>query len=168
MMKLLKVVALYCIFASALRAAEDQSGCAFCSQAVLDKQTFYETPLARALYTHKPTFPGHCLIIPKRHVEVFDELSTEEMVDMFEVIKEVDCTVKEHFGTKAYLLLQKNGIECGQSVPHVHFHYIPRKEGDASILKFIARLFYFSWRPPIEDEELAAAIVRLKRRDEST
>ncbi len=162
MVKFLTVIALYGIFASSLRAADDQGGCAFCSQAVLDKQTFYETPLARALYTHKPIFPGHSLIIPKRHVEVFDALSSKEMVEMFEVIKEVDRAVKASFGVKAYLLLQKNGTECGQSVPHVHFHYIPREEGDDSIIKFIARLVYFNWRRPIEDEELAAAVMRLK------
>ena len=37
-------------------------------------------------------------------------------------------------------ILQKNGIEVGQTEPHVHFHYIPRGEGNTSTLEFRVRM----------------------------
>jgi diadenosine tetraphosphate (Ap4A) HIT family hydrolase len=57
------------------------------------------------------------------------------------VIKKVDRAVTEVYGTCSYLLLQKNGVEVGQSVPHVHVHYIPWQKGDDSIMKFFMRMF---------------------------
>ncbi len=53
--------------------------CAFCDDEVLNYQKFYEDDLVLALYTHKPIMPGHCLIIPQRHVKRFEDLSDEEM-----------------------------------------------------------------------------------------
>ena len=54
------------------------------------------------------------------------------------------------FGTSPYLLIQKNGREVGQSVPHLHFHYIPRKGGDNSSMKFILlKLFMAPFQKPL-------------------
>jgi hypothetical protein len=53
--------------------------CAFDDLKVLNRQKFYEDDLVLALYTHKPILPGHCLIIPKRHVERFEMLSEQEI-----------------------------------------------------------------------------------------
>src|SRR4029078_13357621 len=104
--------------------------CPFCDSKVIEYQKFYEDDLVIALYTHRPIFPGHSLIIPKRHVERFEMLNDQEITRISQVIKKVDKAAQKVFGTSAYLLLQKNGREVGQTVPHVHFHYIPRKTGD--------------------------------------
>lgn len=100
-------------------------GCAFCRQEVLDAQTFYEGKGVLGLLTHKPALNGHVLIIPKRHVERFEDLTPQELIEMSKAIKKIDCAVRDVFGYKDYLLIQKNGHEAGQSVPHVHFHYLP-------------------------------------------
>ncbi len=132
----------------------DEVECAFCNQKVLDYQTFYEDDLVLALYTHKPILPGHCLIIPKRHVERYEELSDEEAFRIFQVIKKVDTAAKSVFDTSSYLLLQKNGREVGQTVPHVHFHYIPRQTNDSSELKFILKMYIANIKSPISAEEM--------------
>lgn len=87
------------------------------------RQAFYKNDLVLALYSHKPIYPGHCLIIPKRHVERFEMLSEEEITEIGRVIKKVNQAVEKVFQTSSYLLLQKNGREVGQT-PHVHVHYI--------------------------------------------
>ena len=137
--------------------------CAFCDPAVLDRQAFYQDDLVLALYTHKPILPGHCLIIPKRHVERFEGLSKEEELQMSELIKKVNQAAMKVFGTSAYLLLQKNGREVGQEVPHVHFHYIPRKAGDSSILKFILKMYLANLRGPISSVEMQEVVEKMKQ-----
>lgn len=138
------------------------SYCAFCDPKVLAYQTFYEDDLVLALYTHKPMFPGHCLIIPKRHVERFEELSTEEITQMGQVIKKVNLAVMKVFETVSYLLIQKNGREAGQTVPHVHFHYVPRKAGDDSALKFIMQMYLANATGPISATEMQEVTDKLK------
>lgn len=136
--------------------------CAFCDTSVLEAQTFYEDDLVLALYTHKPVYPGHSLIIPKRHVSRFEQLSKEEMVQMQETIKKVHKAASEVFGTHSYLLLQKNGEEVGQSVPHVHFHYIPRKTGETSRLTFMAAMFIADAKSPMNQKEMNSVIGKMR------
>lgn len=141
--------------------------CAFCDPEVLARQTFYEDDLVLALYTHKPILPGHCLIIPKRHVERFEFLTDEEITQMGRVIKKVNNAVVKVFGTSPYLLLQKNGSEVGQTVPHVHFHYIPRQSGDDSTIGFLIKMYSAPLLGPISTEEMQDAVEKLKHAMES-
>ncbi len=135
--------------------------CAFCDPKVLEAQTFYEDDLVRALYTHKPIYPGHCLIITKRHVPRFEGLTEQEASQMMQTIKKVNTAVQKVFDTSAYLLLQKNGYEVGQTVPHVHFHYIPRKAGDDSEIAFIGRMFYSTIESPLPPQEMREMVTEL-------
>jgi diadenosine tetraphosphate (Ap4A) HIT family hydrolase len=136
--------------------------CAFCDPTILSKQMFYEDSLVYALYTHKPILPGHCLIIPKRHVERFEELSDDEILAIGRTIKKVNIAVMQVFETSSYLLLQKNGVEVGQTVPHVHVHYIPRKKGEDSILSFLIKMYTSSIQSPISQEEMDRVVKELK------
>lgn len=124
------------------------SGCAFCRQEVLNAQVFYRKDGAIGLLTYKPAVPGHVLIIPERHVERFEDLTAEELVALGDAIKKIDGAVRSAFGNTDYLLIQKNGRGAGQTVPHVHFHYLPAA-------KFLAARFLFSpWLKPLKEEEL--------------
>lgn len=136
--------------------------CAFCDPEVLNRQAFYEEELVIALYTHKPVLPGHCLVIPKRHVERFELLTDAEITQMGQVIKKVDQAVKKIFNTSPYLLLQKNGAEVGQSVPHVHFHYIPRKAGDCSQLGLIVKMYIANVKAPLSQAQMQPVIEQLR------
>lgn len=140
----------------------DNISCAFCDRVVLDYQKFYEDDLVIALYSHKPIFPGHSLIIPKRHVERFEMLSAEEISGIGEVIKKVNSATMKAFGSSSYLLLQKNGSEVGQSINHLHIHYVPRKEGDRSILKYFLRMLLANVKNPISSEEMRKSVNKMK------
>ncbi len=123
-------------------------GCAFCQEDILEKQVFYKGEGVLGILTHKPAVPGHVLIIPERHVERFEDLSPEELVALGAAIKKVDGAVRKTFNNTDYLLIQKNGRGAGQSVPHVHFHYLPAT-------KFLAVRFFLSpWLKPLEEKEI--------------
>jgi len=138
------------------------ASCPFCTKQILETQSFYETDKAIALYTHKPVLESHCLILPKRHIERFEDLSYEEMREMQFLINKVNLAAQKVFQTSSYLLLQKNGTEVGQTVPHMHFHYIARKKGDSSTLKFLANMFISSIKSPISEEEMQAKTALLQ------
>lgn len=136
--------------------------CPFCSEIVLDAQKFYEDELVLALVTHKPVMEGHCLIIPKRHVERFECLSEAEVARMHRVLQKLDRAAMRIFDTSSYLLLQKNGREVGQTVPHVHIHYIPRRAGDESIVKFLFNMFWVNMLKPLTLSEMQGEIAAFR------
>jgi diadenosine tetraphosphate (Ap4A) HIT family hydrolase len=136
--------------------------CAFCDSKVIEAQKFYEDDTIVALYTHKPVMPGHCLIIPKRHAERFEQLTDAENASISHVIKKVDQAAIKVFNRSSYLLLQKNGVEVGQTVPHVHFHYFPREAGDDSSLKFLMKMYIANLKKPIVSSEMKEVCRKMK------
>lgn len=140
-------------FARPPKAPDWRINCAFCRQEVLDRQTVYEGAHSLVLLTYKPAVQGHLLIIPQRHVERFEDLSAVEVAEMKEMVAKVDQATRRIFGTTGYLLLQKNGQESGQTVPHVHIHYCPRYKGSSHIL-FTMRYFLSSWFKPLSTEAM--------------
>ena len=136
--------------------------CPFCDPEVIERQKVYENDLILVLYTHKPVTEGHCLIIPKRHVERFEELSEQEAIQLFHAVQKVDQAVEKTLGTRPYILLQKNGSQVGQSVPHVHVHYIPRKEDETSVAYFAIQLLTRDWFPTLTGAEQQKMIDQLK------
>lgn len=160
---LIVVLVSICLFA--LRERESpftKSNCPFCNSSVLARQSFYEDELAIALCDYRPIMPGHCLVVPKRHVERFEELSDEEADRICRVMKKVHQAAKKAFSASAYLLLEKNGHEVGQEVPHVHFHYIPRQAGDSSILKLFFRIIWNNLKKPLSPSQTELTLDKMK------
>ncbi len=103
--------------------------CIFCN---LDqnREILAENDLAIAFYDAFPVNPGHTLIIPKRHVANYFELTEEECVAIQALLKIVKDTVEEKFHPDGYNIGVNVNEAAGQSVFHVHMHLIPRYIGD--------------------------------------
>lgn len=138
------------------------TGCVFCNEEIVKNQKCYEDDFVLVLYTHQPILPAHFLIIPKRHSERFEMLSEEEMIHITQAINKVRKAVEKEFGITAYLLHQKNGREVGQSVPHVHFHFIARPSGDTSLFKLLIKVLIAHWKGPIERKEMNEVIEKMR------
>ena len=82
----------------------------------------------------KPVVPGHVLVIPKRIVKRFAELSAEEVSDMFLSAQEIGKVIEREFKGESLTITVQDGESAGQTVAHVHVHLIPRVKG---ILKTI-------------------------------
>ncbi|KAJ1688273.1 hypothetical protein LUZ63_019663 [Rhynchospora breviuscula] len=79
---------------------------------------------------NSPDFIQHVLIIPRREVKRFTDLTNDEICDLWTTARLVgSCLEKYHDATSLTLNIQ-DGPEAGQSVPHVHIHVLPRKLGD--------------------------------------
>ena len=91
----------------------------------------YENDLAYASYDTYPVSQNHCLIIPKRHVIDYFELTDEELIacnDLIKIVKEQ--VVNKDETVRAFNIGTNAGKIAGQSIMHCHIHLIPRREGD--------------------------------------
>ncbi|HEY5993286.1 MAG TPA: HIT family protein [Gallionellaceae bacterium] len=77
-----------------------------------------------------PTSPGHTLVIPRRHVASFFELTTEEVAACMGLIQEEKKLIDKEFKPDGYNIGVNVGPAAGQSILHVHIHIIPRYKGD--------------------------------------
>ena len=103
--------------------------CLFCNSKI--SGIARENDLAYASYDTYPVSELHCLIIPKRHVIDYFELTNEELVacnDLIKIIKE-EILIKDK-NVKAFNIGTNAGKIAGQSIMHCHIHLIPRREGD--------------------------------------
>lgn len=77
-----------------------------------------------------PVSPGHTLVIPRRHVANFFELTREEAAACMDLIKQEKIRIDEEFKPDGYNIGVNIGPAAGQSIFHVHIHIIPRYQGD--------------------------------------
>jgi len=74
--------------------------------------------------------PGHTVVIPRRHVASFFELTPEEISACMALINEERKLLDEEFKPDGYNIGVNIGPAAGQSIFHVHIHIIPRYKGD--------------------------------------
>jgi diadenosine tetraphosphate (Ap4A) HIT family hydrolase len=77
-----------------------------------------------------PISPGHTLIIPKRHVRSFFDLTADERLDLLSLLDKAKAGIDHEFRPDAYNVGINDGPAAGQTVPHLHVHLIPRYDGD--------------------------------------
>ncbi|GBG84780.1 hypothetical protein CBR_g39157 [Chara braunii] len=94
------------------------------------REVFLETSLSYAFVNLKPVVPGHVLVSPKRVVKRFAELTSAEVVDLWQVAQRIARKLEGHHDATSLTLTIQDGKEAGQTVPHVHVHILPRKGGD--------------------------------------
>jgi len=78
-----------------------------------------------------PVSPGHTLVIPRRHIGSFFELTDAERVCMVELLARAKAELDLSFQPDGFNIGINDGTAAGQTVPHLHLHLIPRYWGDA-------------------------------------
>src|SRR5712692_3988189 len=95
-----------------------------------------QTPAARVLETetviafldHRPLFPGHCLVVPREHVETLGELPHHLTAPLFETVSRLARAVETALAAYGSFVSVNNCVS--HSVPHLHAHVVPRRRGD--------------------------------------
>jgi diadenosine tetraphosphate (Ap4A) HIT family hydrolase len=85
---------------------------------------------ALAIYDGYPVSSGHTLIIPKRHIASFFELSREEQSAMLALLAEMRQLLQTERTPDGFNIGINDGAAAGQTVMHLHIHLIPRYTGD--------------------------------------
>ena len=103
--------------------------CLFCN--IKESGLAKENDLAYASYDSFPVSEGHCLIIPKRHVKDYFDLSNEEIIACNDLIRGIkNEIIKKDSSVKGFNIGSNAGKISGQSILHCHIHLIPRRAGD--------------------------------------
>jgi histidine triad (HIT) family protein len=75
-----------------------------------------------AFHDLHPKAPIHILVIPKIHVDCFQDVRPETMAGMTSFIQEVASLMG--IDKSGYRLIVNNGDDGGQEVHHLHFHVL--------------------------------------------
>ena len=101
--------------------------CLFCNDV---KGVSLKNELAYSARDSYAVSPGHTVVVPKRHVAEFFDLTQDEVAACMDLINEEKKLIDEEFNPDGYNIGVNIGPAAGQSILHVHIHIIPRYEGD--------------------------------------
>ena len=102
--------------------------CLFCT--TKNDDIIEENKFAFATLDSYPVSNQHCIIIPKRHVKDYFELSNKELIACNDLIKTIRKEIINKDNTvKAFNIGTNIGKISAQSSKHCHIHLIPRRDG---------------------------------------
>lgn len=106
--------------------------CIFCRIAAGEAPCYkiYEDDSTLAFLDIAGDVEGHTVVIPKQHAENLIECGTETAENLMSAVKAVSEYYVNFCGYDGVNVLNASGKSAQQSVPHLHFHIIPRKAGD--------------------------------------
>ena len=102
--------------------------CPFCE--ILSERVVFEDKLTICIRDKYPVAKGHSLIITRRHVESFFDLTREERLSVDAMLFRVKEELDREFSPSGYNIGVNIGRAAGQTIGHVHVHLIPRYDGD--------------------------------------
>ena len=105
--------------------------CPFCAR-ILAGETVADSALAAAFADAFPVSRGHTLVVPRRHVAGYFELTTDEQAALWQLVSAVQRKLERDHHPDGYTLGVNAGAAAGQTVDHVHVHVIPRFRGDVA------------------------------------
>jgi histidine triad (HIT) family protein len=133
-------------------------GCAFC--AIVERRAaadlVFESDDVVAFLDHRPLFPGHVLVVPRSHVETVEDLPDDLGGALMAVVRRTSAAVRRALDADGSFVAANNRVS--QSVPHLHFHVVPRRPGDG------LRGFFWPRHPYRDDahrEQVREAIARV-------
>ena len=107
-----------------------------------------------AFLDHRPVFPGHCLLVPRRHHETLADLPPAFLGPFFATAQRLAVAVERALGADGTFVAMNNRVS--QSVPHFHVHVVPRRRKDGLRGFFWPRTRYES------DDAQAAMAARIR------
>ncbi len=115
----------------ALRSRPHESQtCAFCRIIRSEEQAsiVFEDNISLAFLDRRPLFPGHCLLVPKAHLETLADLPPSLVGPLFQNAQLLERAIEEGLAADGTFVAINNRVS--QSVPHVHIHLVPRHRKD--------------------------------------
>ena len=132
--------------------------CVFCRIAAGDipSAKVYEDDQVIAFLDLAPVHPGHVLVVPKEHYADILGFPAECAAAVCGAVQKVAAAQMKALGATGVNVLQNNGAAAGQAVFHIHWHVIPRFDGDG--LRLWNQKSYGDGEMLQTAEKLAAAI----------
>lgn len=106
--------------------------CVFCKivNSELPSYKVYEDENSLAFLDISPVTPGHTLVISKKHYSNLEDIPENDLCELIKSVKKIGKSIKAGLGVSGYNMTENNDPIAGQIIPHIHFHIIPRRDGD--------------------------------------
>lgn len=106
--------------------ATDAATCELCTP----NEVVIENSLAYVRYDNNSLSRGHAIVVPKRHVANFFDMSADEQTAVVALLNQAQRSIQAEHAPDGYNIGVNIGKAGGQSRMHVHVHLIPRYAGD--------------------------------------
>lgn len=107
--------------------------CEFCR--IVDKldpaEVVYETESTLAIFPLEPATRGHTMVITKRHIDNFLDLTPSEIPELGRSVVEVGRALRVVLKPDGMNMISAAGVAASQTVMHLHVHLVPRWTEDA-------------------------------------
>lgn len=120
------------------------SGCLFCllpSRGVehdRDSLIIHRAELAYVVLNAYPYNPGHLMVVPYRHTDSYDALSSDELLEISELSQRSVRALKASSEPDAFNVGVNVGSVAGAGIAdHIHQHVVPRWDGDTNFMPVI-------------------------------
>ncbi|MCX6394241.1 MAG: HIT family protein [Solirubrobacterales bacterium] len=129
--------------------------CLFCGIVKGDfpATVIYEDERTLAFMDINPATRGHCLVVPKAHAADIVEADPDDVAACSLTAKLLADRALERLGADGAAVVSFCRAAAGQTVFHLHFHVVPRYEGDGLQLPWIPQ--------PGDPSEIASAAKEL-------
>ena len=105
------------------------SDCLFCN--IPQERIVLENDLAYAVRDGYPVTEMHSMIIPKRHIQDYFDLTTDELLACDQLIRSLKKEISNSDSSvNGFNIGMNSGESAGQTIFHCHIHLIPRRTGD--------------------------------------
>ena len=128
-----------------LGKAPQRDGCLFeppgTDRSNKDELLLYRDVQTIVLLNRFPYANGHLLVAPCRHVACLSELSQEEAAALMTMLQKCTALLNDHFSCDGINIGCNVGEAAGAGIAdHLHFHLVPRWQGDHNFMTIIAEL----------------------------
>ncbi len=106
--------------------------CVFCKivRGEIPSKKIWEDEKFLAILDVNPVGEGHTIVIPKKHFSNLLDLDSEISLNYISALQKTARILMKKYKASGFNIVLNNGRVAGQVVGHVHFHLLPRREGD--------------------------------------
>ena len=103
--------------------------CLFCKiiAGEIPSTKIYENEWVYAFADIDPKAPFHAIIVPKKHIASAADITAENSGLIAKIFEAVAQIAKEQNLEKGFRVVNNCGEEGGQTVSHIHFHLLARR-----------------------------------------
>jgi histidine triad (HIT) family protein len=128
--------------------------CVFCEMLDTKQGVIYEDESMAALLHPVPATIGHVVVLPKKHVSIFEQVPDFVVGDLFKKVKKIASGVFETIKCEGTNVIVQTGPAAGQKFAHAMVHVIPRFQGDNLNL---------AWKPrQVSEDDMSTAEIKLR------
>ncbi len=138
-------------------AGDSNASCIFCKiiRGETPAHIILDEPHVLAFLDRSPVFHGHCLVVPRKHVQTLPDVPPDLIAPIFSAAQRIVTAVESALHADGTFVAMNNKIS--QSVPHLHVHVVPLRKKDGLRGFFWPRVKYGS------DDEMNAMAISIRQ-----